>query len=163
MITIVGQPNVFERGNPIGGMRPAAPRAARQGVRSVSVLILPLSPPSAQLSPTKPLNHLGLDSLMAIELRNQIKTDLAFEVPAVKFLEGTTIADLASDLARTGNGPAANHGGNDSGGSDWGASEVGIPDLTITPDRAGQLLSRVGELSNEEVEALLAAVAERPE
>src|ERR687889_439238 len=40
------------RGNPIGGIRPAAPRAARHGVRSVSVLTRPLSPPSTQLRPS---------------------------------------------------------------------------------------------------------------
>src|SRR3954468_8493179 len=46
------QANRLLRGKPIGGMRPAAPRAARHGERSVSVRTRPLSPPSAQLSPS---------------------------------------------------------------------------------------------------------------
>ena len=44
--------NLLFLGKPIGGMRPAAPRAARHDVRSVSVRTRPLSPPRAQLSPS---------------------------------------------------------------------------------------------------------------
>src|SRR3546814_1924262 len=36
----------------VGGIRPAAPRATRQGVRSASVRTRPLSPPIVQLSPS---------------------------------------------------------------------------------------------------------------
>ena len=49
----------LERGKPIGGIRPAAPRAARHGVRSVSVRTRPLSPPSAQLSPSASANAIA--------------------------------------------------------------------------------------------------------
>jgi len=44
--------NRLSRGKPIGGIRPAAPRAARHDDKSLSVRTRPLSPPSGQLSPS---------------------------------------------------------------------------------------------------------------
>jgi acyl transferase domain-containing protein len=44
------------------------------------------------------LNHMGLDSLMALQLRNRIKNDLGVDVPMVKFLAGISIASLAAQL-----------------------------------------------------------------
>ena len=46
------QLNLPLRGKPTGAIRPPAPRTARQGVKSLSVRTRPLSPPSAQLSPS---------------------------------------------------------------------------------------------------------------
>ena len=46
------QPNGFSFGNPIGGIRPAAPRAVRQGFMSGSVRVRPLSPPIGQDRPS---------------------------------------------------------------------------------------------------------------
>src|SRR4029079_3884243 len=51
-LTADGHANRLSRGNPIGGIRPAAPRAARHGDRSDSLRTRPLSPPSGQLSPS---------------------------------------------------------------------------------------------------------------
>jgi malonyl CoA-acyl carrier protein transacylase len=44
------------------------------------------------------LNHMGLDSLMALQLKNRIKNDLGVDVPMVKFLAGINIASLAAQL-----------------------------------------------------------------
>jgi acyl transferase domain-containing protein/acyl-CoA synthetase (AMP-forming)/AMP-acid ligase II/acyl carrier protein len=43
----------------------------------------------------QPLNNVGIDSLMAIELKNRIEADLGVAVPMVKFLEGPSVRDLA--------------------------------------------------------------------
>ncbi|MGF1991569.1 MAG: acyl carrier protein [Nostoc sp. ZfuVER08] len=41
------------------------------------------------------LNYLGLDSLIAVKLRNKFRKKLSVDVPAVKFLEDTNVASLA--------------------------------------------------------------------
>ena len=47
----------------------------------------------------QPLNNVGIDSLMAIELKNRIEADLGVTVPMVKFLEGPSVRDLAGYVA----------------------------------------------------------------
>ncbi|MBD2612453.1 acyl carrier protein [Nostoc punctiforme FACHB-252] len=41
------------------------------------------------------LNYLGLDSLIAVKLRNKFRKELSVDVPTVKFLEDTNVASLA--------------------------------------------------------------------
>jgi acyl carrier protein len=43
----------------------------------------------------------GLDSLMAVELKNRIEADLAIAVPVAQILQGATAGDLllTSDLS----------------------------------------------------------------
>jgi FkbH-like protein len=44
------------------------------------------------------LNRIGLDSLMALELRNQIATDLSVDVPLVRFLQNVSVTSLSALL-----------------------------------------------------------------
>ena len=53
---------------------------------------------ASQLDVQHPLNNMGLDSLMAIELRNRIMTELGVDVPVEKFLENPSIVQLADLL-----------------------------------------------------------------
>ncbi len=46
----------------------------------------------------QPLESLGLDSLMAIELRNRVQTELQIDLPLVDLLQGPTIEQLAARL-----------------------------------------------------------------
>jgi acyl carrier protein len=55
--------------------------------------VLGLSP--SQLDIQQPLTNLGLDSLMAVELKNRISADLGVNVPMVKFLQGFSVAQAA--------------------------------------------------------------------
>ncbi|HMQ31650.1 MAG TPA: amino acid adenylation domain-containing protein [Chloroflexaceae bacterium] len=57
-----------------------------------------LNLPDARLDMQQPLNTLGLDSLMAVELRNGIESDLALTIPIVSFLQGPSVADLTAQL-----------------------------------------------------------------
>jgi NADPH:quinone reductase-like Zn-dependent oxidoreductase/SAM-dependent methyltransferase/aryl carrier-like protein len=68
----------------------------------------------AQLDAAQPLVTLGLDSLMAIELRAWIQAELGRDVPIMTLLGGATLTQLVTELssqAHTGNGeaPAAAH------------------------------------------------------
>jgi myxalamid-type polyketide synthase MxaB len=53
---------------------------------------------SNQLDIQQPLNNMGLDSLMALELRNIIFTELQVEIAIEKFLENSSIAQLSELL-----------------------------------------------------------------
>ncbi|MGB3193281.1 MAG: type I polyketide synthase [Limnoraphis sp.] len=51
---------------------------------------------SSQVDVQQPLNTMGIDSLMALELRNRLKTTLSVDVPIVKFIENNSIIDLVA-------------------------------------------------------------------
>jgi amino acid adenylation domain-containing protein len=64
----------------------------------------------ARVDVAQPLNRLGLDSLMAVELKNGIEADLGVVVPVVRFLQGPSIAQLAEQLVGLLAGRAAQAG-----------------------------------------------------
>ena len=47
----------------------------------------------------QPLNTLGLDSLMAIELKNTVEARLRISIPMAQFMEGPSIASLSKSVA----------------------------------------------------------------
>jgi myxalamid-type polyketide synthase MxaB len=52
----------------------------------------------SQIEVEKSLTELGLDSLMAVEMRNRIISQLNIEVPVANFIEGYNITKLAQLL-----------------------------------------------------------------
>ena len=55
---------------------------------------------ASQLDVQQPLNYMGIDSLIAVKLRNRVRTDLEVDVPAVKFMEDTSVVNLATQLSQ---------------------------------------------------------------
>jgi len=51
----------------------------------------------ARLELDQPLDTLGLDSLMAMELKNALEEELGLNLPVANFLQGPTIASLAAE------------------------------------------------------------------
>lgn len=48
----------------------------------------------------EPLTYLGIDSLMALDLRNRVRSATGLSIPASALIEGTTLATLADQLVR---------------------------------------------------------------
>jgi phthiocerol/phenolphthiocerol synthesis type-I polyketide synthase D len=47
---------------------------------------------------TQPLTEMGLDSLMAVRIRNTARADFGVEPPVALLLQGATLGDVAADL-----------------------------------------------------------------
>ena len=132
----------------------------REGVARV------LGIPSSELNVDEPLDSLGIDSLMAIELENQLERELGAVLPMVAFLQGPSVAELAAQVieqlavaadsvSHVGQEPSPREGHGNA------AMDVGGED----PE---QLLARLDQLSNEEVDSLLrkylsGAIEDKPE
>jgi NADPH:quinone reductase-like Zn-dependent oxidoreductase/NADP-dependent 3-hydroxy acid dehydrogenase YdfG/acyl carrier protein len=54
---------------------------------------------TAALDADTPLSALGLDSLMAVQFRNLLETDLALDIPLAQLLAGPTVAQLTEEIA----------------------------------------------------------------
>jgi NAD(P)-dependent dehydrogenase (short-subunit alcohol dehydrogenase family)/acyl carrier protein len=97
---------------------------------------------ASKLDILQPLNNLGIDSLMAVELKNRVETDLEMSVPVTVLLQGPSIAQLTTalldQLPATTSAPA------------------GAPEAQEIDD---QVQAQVDELSDEEVDELLNAMA----
>jgi NADPH:quinone reductase-like Zn-dependent oxidoreductase/SAM-dependent methyltransferase/acyl carrier protein len=102
-----------------------------------------------KLDVERPLTDLGLDSLMAVELRNWIESDLRLSLPTVELMKGPSVSRLADvlldQLAKV-----------DAGLVTAAVSEIkpaaAQDDESV---RAEKLLARVDELSDEQVDSLL--------
>jgi acyl carrier protein len=55
--------------------------------------------PVEGIDPLRPLSEMGMDSLMAVELRLALETRLRIDLPLVSLTEGTSIATVAARLS----------------------------------------------------------------
>ncbi len=55
--------------------------------------------PPAAVDPLRPLSELGMDSLMAVELRLALESRLRIDLPLMSLAEGTSVASIATRLA----------------------------------------------------------------
>jgi amino acid adenylation domain-containing protein len=78
---------------------PAEARALAEGYLAEKVTRV-LALPTGRLDLDRPLDSLGLDSLMAVELKNRVAADLGLNLPMVEFLQGPSITQLAEKLLR---------------------------------------------------------------
>jgi acyl carrier protein len=118
--------DAFEAAEPSERRRVLSEYVTREMAR-----VLQLAP--AELDMRRPLNTLGIDSLMAVELRNRLESDLPVRVQIASLLEGSSPDDLVNKLLSQ------------------------LPDGGQPPaDRISAAVRTVRELSDEEVRALLA-------
>lgn len=96
---------------------------------------LKISP--SRLNAQQPLNSLGLDSLTAVELKNWIEEELNVQVPITIFLQEPSIAEFSTQLLDQ------------------------LTEGQINQQDAEQLLERLDQLSDEEVDALLRQISQQ--
>ncbi|MEM9387922.1 MAG: SDR family NAD(P)-dependent oxidoreductase [Pseudomonadota bacterium] len=102
-----------------------------------------------------PLSAVGLDSIVALELKNRIESMIDVTVNTLALLKGRSIRDLARDyrdqLLHTGSA------------SDEASETSADPETEAADDYAQKLLVNIDEMSNEEVEELLCAIEDDKE
>ncbi len=105
--------------------------------------------PASKLDIEQPLSNLGLDSLMAVELKNRIAVDLGVNVPMVTFLSGPSVAQAASQLLHllTSETPGSSAPLASANGHAQGQQANGGIDA--------HLLEKLDQYSDEEVNSLL--------
>ncbi|HTY32522.1 SDR family NAD(P)-dependent oxidoreductase [Mycobacterium sp.] len=112
-----------------------------------------------------PLNTLGVDSLITLELRMQVERDLGLVVPVTRLLQGPSVASLAKWLRDNLPLVAAGTSATSPDGAPPQQTAPAKPAPQQTdgaPSRGIDLLTRVPELSDDAVEEMLQKVlAER--
>ena len=105
-----------------------------------------------RLTVESPLNNLGVDSLIAMELRTQIERDLGVAVPVIELLDGPSVATLAGRLdGRISDpGPALDP-------VDADIRPTPLPEAEVPDDSARWigLLAKMPEVSDADVDVLL--------
>jgi phthiocerol/phenolphthiocerol synthesis type-I polyketide synthase C len=135
-------------------VRQAAPPQRRQllesYLRDQAAAKLGLAP--ERLAVESPLNNLGVDSLIATELRTQIERDLGVAVPVIELLDGPSISTLAGRLdgRLSDPGPALDP-------VDADIRPKPLPEMPAPDDSARwiDLLAKVPEVSDADVDRLL--------
>jgi natural product biosynthesis luciferase-like monooxygenase protein len=67
-----------------------------QALRQIVADVLQLAP--SKLKPETPLNQHGLDSLIAVHLKNRVQKETGFDIPLVSALNGASLASMADEL-----------------------------------------------------------------
>jgi acyl carrier protein len=89
----------------------------------------------SRIDPQQSLLSLGLDSLIAVEVRNRVNADLGINLPLARFMQGATISTLAAYVAerlRDGAGPRV------SSAEAPARAETREPNMPATPKRVSE-------------------------
>ena len=124
---------------------PADRRAETLTGQLVLAVAATLGSATASVGLDQPLFDLGLDSLMAVELKNEIERQLGVSLSIAVFLEGATLRTLTEQIVSRL--PA--------GADDGGADTAAIGRVERFEDVASELLAELEGLSDEQARAVL--------
>jgi 3-oxoacyl-(acyl-carrier-protein) synthase/NAD(P)-dependent dehydrogenase (short-subunit alcohol dehydrogenase family)/acyl carrier protein len=126
----------------------ASPHALLAFLRRTIGGVMGLEPEAVDVS--TPLIQLGLDSLMAVELKNEVQSRLGLDIRLLDLLEDTSLEQLAETLWRDRTGATANKDARRrAAGAEPAATE------RINAETARELLDNLDRLSDEEQAELL--------
>jgi acyl transferase domain-containing protein len=103
--------------------------------------------PTSSLDLTLPVNQLGLDSLVAVELKNQIEVELGVVIPTLEILRGVSIRQLAGEIVSR---MASTRDAQPITGGNQGTN-------------ARHLLDRLDQMTEEEANAMLSGLTGLPD
>jgi len=119
---------------------------------------------TSQLDLQQPLNNLGLDSLMAVELKNLIESDLGVAVSVTNFLQGSSVAQLATQMLEQLTTAASILEVELALPATQSQSEQKDNQLNVfTQEDTEQLLAYLRQISDEEVDSLLSSILAKNE
>lgn len=121
---------------------------ALQGYARAQIVKLLGLEPTQSFNPSQLLINLGMDSLMAVELKNKVDSDLKVNLPISFFLEEASVTSLAAKLHRSLGTPD---------GQRKGSGDT----ATIDAARAQVLLDNIDQLSDDDVSELLNNLMEK--
>jgi NADPH:quinone reductase-like Zn-dependent oxidoreductase/acyl carrier protein len=98
-----------------------------------------------------PLHQLGLDSLMAIELKNRIEQEAGITLPVTEIMHGPTLTQLAGVIL-------AQIGEPDAGDPAYSAEASPAEPPPAAPQQAEAILNKIDNLSDREVDLLLTSM-----
>jgi acyl transferase domain-containing protein/NADPH:quinone reductase-like Zn-dependent oxidoreductase/acyl carrier protein len=107
-----------------------------------------------RIDPQQSLRNLGLDSLIALEVRNRISADLGINVPLPKLMQSESISALAAYVAER----LAEATGREASSAASEPIVGGQPDISPSGDDAADLLQRIDDMTDEEVERHLGVI-----
>ncbi|NER28514.1 MAG: type I polyketide synthase [Symploca sp. SIO1C4] len=115
---------------------------------------------ASQLDTEQPLNNMGLDSLMAIELRKWITNHLNVDVPTAKFMEGLSVTNLVMHVSEQLK-PAQSTSSTSTTTAATGEQKTAQTEINkgVQPSDAEQILANFNQLTDEEVDALLSSMS----
>ncbi len=91
-----GEPKLLNRDSLLSAPSPDRNLLLQSYLADQVARVLGLSVSKLELN--QPLSNLGLDSLMAVELKNRIALDLGVNMPMVKFLQGPSVEQAALQI-----------------------------------------------------------------
>ena len=103
----------------------------------------------SKMDPERPINEMGLDSLMMMELKNRIEKDTGASLPTVELMRGPNIIRLTQILL------AQTPGLDATGGKPVEPAISPIAPIVPLQQPAAELLAGIDKLPDEAVEALL--------